>query len=259
MHVSPGDLASLPPLPTWPRGQPLRLEGVRLRRGEAEVLRGVDLSFEPGRRYVLIGPSGAGKSTLLRLLNRLEDPDEGRIAIGETPLSALPVRAVRRGVGLAFQSPRPLPGTVAENLAYPFEVAGLPAPGADRLLKMLAGVGLDPSGLGRDASGLSGGERQRLALAVALAAGPEVLALDEPTSALDPASARRVADLLARLAGEIGLRTIAVTHHREHATWLGETAVVLDAGLVVDQGPTAEVLARTDAAWTSPAPEGPTG
>jgi len=232
----------------WPRGQTLSLAGVRLRRGSAEILRGVDLAFEPGRRYVLIGPSGAGKSTLLRLLNRLEDPSGGELRIGATPLTALPVRAVRRGIGLVFQAPRPLPGTVAGNLAYPFLVQGLDPPGPDALAEALEEVGLDPGGLDRDAAGLSGGERQRLALAVALGIGPEILALDEPTSALDPAAARRVMDCLDRHARDRGLRTIVVSHHRGHAPRLGATAIVLDGGRVADQGPTAEVLARTDAA-----------
>jgi ABC-type methionine transport system ATPase subunit len=235
------------PGPPWPRGQPLRLEGVRLRRGAAEVLRGIDLAFEPGRRYVVLGASGAGKSSLLRLLNRLEDPSAGRVLVGEAPLATLPVRAVRRGVGLVPQSARFLPGTVADNLAYPFEVAGRPAPPAERQAGALAEVGLDPGWLGREAAGLSGGERQRLALAVALGTDPEVLVLDEPTAALDPASARRVAECLDRRAAA-GLRTIAVCHDREHAAWLGETAVVLDAGRVVDRGPIRDVLARCDAA-----------
>ena len=80
-------------------------------------------TLEPGRRYVVIGPSGSGKSTMLRLLNRLEDPAEGRILLGDVPLEDLPVRAVRAGIGMVFQSPRPLPGTVAGE-------PGVPVPGA---------------------------------------------------------------------------------------------------------------------------------
>jgi putative ABC transport system ATP-binding protein len=245
------------PNSSWPRGSPLRLEGVIVKRGLVEILRGVNITFEPGRRYVLVGPSGAGKSTLLRVLNRLEDPDEGRIFVGSTPLMELPVRLVRRSVGLVFQNPRPLPGTVRENLAYPNEVVGANPSDAGRLAEALAEVGLDPGWLERDAAGLSGGERQRLALAVALQADPEILALDEPTSGLDPASARRVAELLARRCAADGLRTIVVTHHREHAAWLGDEAVVIEAGRMVDQGPTAELLARVDhSIWEGSQPEG---
>ena len=191
-------MPNLGPLAEWPRGRPLRLHGVVVRRGAATILDRVDLEFAPGTRYVLVGPSGSGKSTLLRLLNRMEDPAEGGVAIGLDDLRSLPIRAVRSGIGLVFQSPRPLPGTVAENLGLPLPRAGDACARGRRMAGSLAEVGLEPRWLSRDASELSGGERQRLALAVALGADPEILALDEPTSALDPASARRIADVLAR-------------------------------------------------------------
>ena len=234
----------------------MRLEGVTVRRGSTEILRGVDLTFEAGRRYVLIGSSGAGKSTLLRLLNRLDDPDLGRISIGEVDLASLPVRLVRGAVGLVFQSPRPLPGTLGENLAYPFEVRGRAIPDPGKLAGALEEVGLDPDWLGRDGSALSGGERQRLALAMALGMNPEILALDEPTSALDPASAERVATALARRA-ESGLRTIVVTHNREQAARLGDWTIRLEAGMMFDQGPTLEVLKRADVSVWAEGPNGP--
>ena len=230
----------------WPRGKPLRLEGVTVRRGSNEILKGLDLAFEAGRRYVVIGASGAGKSTLLRLLNRLDDPDAGRVVVGVVPLTSLPVRDVRTAVGLVFQAPRPLPGTLLENLAFPHAIRGRAIPDASKLGESLDEVGLDPSWLDRDASALSGGERQRLAIATALGLSPEILALDEPTSALDPASAQKVAAALARRS-ESGLRTIVVTHNREQAAKLGDWTVRMEAGTVVDQGPTAEVLARADA------------
>jgi len=240
----------MPDAPAWPRGQTLRLDRVEVRRGENPILRGVDLAFEPARRHVLIGASGSGKSTLLRLLNRLDDPGAGRVLIGETPLGDIPARVVRRHVGLVFQTPRPLPGTLAENLIYPFAIRGRPIPDASGLAAALEEVGLDPAWLGRDAANLSGGERQRLAIATALGAGPEILALDEPTSALDPASALRVASALARRSGSSGLRTIVVTHSREMAEKLGDRGIRLEAGRVVDAGPIGEVLARADpATW----------
>jgi putative ABC transport system ATP-binding protein len=229
----------------WPRGRPIRLEGVTVRRGSNEIIKGLDLTFEADRRYVLIGASGAGKSTLLRLLNRLDDPDEGRVLVGEIPLASLPVQVVRAAVGLVFQAPRPLPGTLRENLGFSHVIRRRAVPEASMLAEALDEVGLDPAWLDRDASALSGGERQRLAIATALGLEPEILALDEPTSALDPAAAQRVAAALARRS-ESGLRTIVVTHNREQAARLGDWTVRLEAGRVVDQGPTAEVLARAD-------------
>jgi putative ABC transport system ATP-binding protein len=231
----------------WPRAQPLRLERVTVRRGSTTILDNLDLVFEPGRRYVLIGTSGAGKSTLLRLLNRLDDPDQGRVLIGETPLVSLPVRVVRSSVGLVFQAPRPLPGSLLENLVYPHSVRGRQVPDRSKLAESLVEVGLDPGWLDRDASALSGGERQRLATAMALGLEPEILALDEPTSALDPKSAERVTEVLERRSKSSGLRTIVITHNREQAARLGDWTVRLEAGKVVDQGSTAEVIVRADA------------
>ncbi len=137
-----------------------------------------------------------------------------------------------------------------DNLSYPRTLIGGLA--AIDPTGALTEVGLDPGWSDRDAAALSGGERQRLALAVAFQAGPAILALDEPTSALDPSSARRVADILHVRSERDGLTTIAVTHNRDHAAWLGDRTVVLEAGRVVDQGPTGEVLARDDASfWAS--------
>ena len=125
-------------------------------------------------------------------------------------------------------------------------------PTTETMSASLLEVGIEPRWLSRDASGLSGGERQRLALAMALGADPEILALDEPTSALDPALARKIVEVLSDRAETTGLRTIAVTHHRGHAPMLGETAIVLDHGRVVQTGPVGELLARIDSqVWES--------
>ncbi len=236
---------------TWPGGQSLRLEGVKVRRGGSEILRGIDLAFEAHRRHVIIGASGSGKSTLIRLLNRLDDPDSGAIWVGDTPLSHLPILEVRRQVGLVFQSPRPLPGSLSDNLAYPFQVRKLPGPDRTNQLEALTEVGLDPAWLDRDASRLSGGERQRLAIAAALGLRPEILVLDEPTSALDPVSGRQVAELLERRSQTQGLRTIVVTHDRAQAARLGNWCIRVDSGAIADQGPIGDVLRRADRADTN--------
>ena len=232
----------------WVQGETLRLEGVVVRRGGGDVLKGVDLAFEPGRRYVLIGASGAGKSTLLRLLNRLDDPDAGQVMIGTRPMTAVPPRTARKAIGLVLAAARPLPGTVAENLVYPLAILGQPAPDRPALAARLDEVGLDPGWLDRDARELSTGERQRLALATALGVGPEILALDEPTAALDPATAHRVADVLARRCETDGLRTIVATHDRALAGRFGDVGIRLDAGRVVAVGPIADVLAGAEPA-----------
>ena len=238
---------SIAPAPPAPSTRPvLRLAAVHVRRGATAILRGIDLAFEPQHRHVIIGASGSGKSTLIRLLNRLDDPDSGTITLGAVPLASWPVLELRGRIGLVLQSPRPLPGTLGDNLTYPRTIAGRPAPERSSLQGVLAEVGLDPAWLDRDAAVLSGGERQRLAIAVALARHPEILILDEPTAALDPSSARQVADLLARATRSHGLRTIVVTHDRSLAPHLGDHGVRLDGGIVADEGPIRDVLHRAD-------------
>ena len=228
-------------------GRALRLEGVVVRRGPTMLLSGVDLGFRAEHRYVLVGPSGAGKSTLIRLLNRLEDPAEGRVLLGDEPLRALPVRALRRMIAVVPQEPRPLADRVRDNLTYPASIAGQAPPTAAEQAAALEEFGLPSGAIDRDATVLSGGERRRLAIAVALMTGPSLLVLDEPTAGLDPASASRLVAALDRRADRDGLRTIVVSHDRRYAPRLGDRAAVLDRGRVVDEGPTAEVLARADA------------
>ena len=228
---------------TVPDPYTLEMDGVRARRGGVEVIRGVSLAFEVGSRTVVVGPSGSGKSTFLRLLNRLAEPSAGRITLAGIPLTARPEVWVRREIGLVPASPRPFPGTIRDNLleavAYPPRPAWPIDPAS-----LLDEVGLDPAWLDRDAAGLSGGERQRLALAVALGVGPSILALDEPTAALDPTAAARIADALRLRSDRDGLTTIVVTHARDQAVRFGPRCIVLDAGQVVDDGPTARVIER---------------
>ncbi len=202
--------------------------------------------LEPEHRYVILGASGSGKSTLIRLLNRLEDPAGGTIRLGDVPLASLPVLLLRRRIALVLQAPRPLPGTLGDNLDYPHLVRGVTAAGPDRQHAALGEVGLDPAGSTATPGPLSGGERQRLALATALQLDPEILVLDEPTAALDPASARQVARLLDDHHQSPGLRTIVVTHDRHLAPLLGDRGIRLQAGEVVDTGAIRDVLDRTD-------------
>lgn len=235
---------------------PLEVEAVVVSRGRKRVLDEFSFRFLPAESYVIMGASGAGKSTLLRFLNRLEDPDQGRILLGGQDLRSLPARELRRSmIGVVPQAARPLPGTVAENLAYPFEAAGLACPDQETMGRLLRIVELEPAWVERLAASLSGGEQQRLAIATALAFEPCWLVLDEPTAALDSRTASRVAEALWLFQKERGLGMISVCHQREHAEWLGNQAVLLEAGRVADSGMLGEVLSRHDeAAWLGTTP-----
>ncbi|MEO6714122.1 MAG: phosphate ABC transporter ATP-binding protein, partial [Mycobacteriales bacterium] len=175
----------------------------------------VDATIPAGGITVVVGPSGAGKSTLLRLLNRMEEPTSGAVAMRGNPLPEYDVLALRREVGLLFQTPTPFPGTVVDNLRVARR--DLSEAAADALLTR---VGLPGSLLLRDAMTLSGGEAQRVCLARALALEPAVLLLDEPTSALDPFAAAAVEDTVTRLVAD-GMSAVWVCHDRQQARRVG--------------------------------------
>ena len=214
-----------------------RLEGVSLRRGRTVVFDGLDCELEVGATCVW-GPSGAGKSTLLRFLNRLADPNGGRVLFHGDDVRSLDVLALRRRVVLAPQLPSPFPGTVADNVLYGPRLAHR---GAD-VPRMLELVALPRAYADRDAARLSVGEQQRLMLARALALEPEVVLLDEPTSALDGAAREVVEETLLHLRDEIDVSLVVVTHDLEQARRLADWVVALEDGRVRAQGSAREVL-----------------
>ena len=201
------------------------------------VLDGLSLELPAGTSTALIGPSGAGKTSLLRLLNRLDDPVGGAVLFHGRPLQELPVRELRRRVGFVFQTPVMLAGTVADNLCLAAGLAGaeLEAAGVGELLRA---VELPVEYAARPAAELSGGEKQRAALARALATRPEVLLLDEPTSALDPEVAERLMRTVAQLNAERGLTIVMVTHRLAEARGFTRHTVMLEAGRLIEAGPT---------------------
>ena len=202
------------------------LERVCLTRSGTRILADFSAVIEAGATAIT-GPSGSGKSSLLRLLDRLADPDSGRILFRGAPIAERDVLELRREVVLVPQLPALVPGTVEDNLDY---AAGLgPAradsgerPPTDELLDL---AGLDPSYAGRDAAQLSVGEAQRAMLARALAVRPRVLLLDEPTSALDAAATEAVERALAGLRERSGLSIVVVTHDPAQAERLADRAI----------------------------------
>jgi putative ABC transport system ATP-binding protein len=215
------------------------LEDVSYLRGGKLVLREVSARIPVGASSVF-GPSGSGKSTLLRLLDRLADPDSGRVIYEGRDVRELDPLELRREVSLVPQLPALIDGTVHDNVAFGPRLAGhsFDTRGCLEL------AGLDPSFEDRDASKLSVGEQQRVMLARALALEPRVLLLDEPTSALDAAARDAVEVALRGLRARTSISLVVVTHDIEQARRLAEYVVRLDAGRVVAQGPVAEVLAE---------------
>ena len=217
------------------------LDAVTVRRGATLPLDDVTVDLHAGALTSLVGPSGAGKSTLLRLLNRLEEPSAGTVALHGRPLPSYDVLALRRRVGMLQQSPVLLEPTVLADLRL-----GRPSLSDDEAAVLLTRVGLEPSVfLDRPTEGLSGGEAQRVCLARALAVGPEVVLLDEPTSALDSFAAATVESAVRGLLAD-GLSVVMVSHDLRQAERLADRVVVLMGGRVAAQGPTGEVLDSGD-------------
>lgn len=182
------------------------LRGASCSVGGCSLVRGVDLTLEPGRITVLTGANGAGKTSLLRLLLGLHAADSGAVHVDGVPWALLDRAAFRRGVGYLPQNPVLFAGTVQDNITY---AAAGAAPQAVRDVVQAVGLGprLDalPDGLstrlGPGGSPLSGGERQRLALARVLLREPQLLVLDEPTNHLDGLGAQTLMAALRRMPG----------------------------------------------------------
>ena len=208
--------------------------------GAAEVhaLAGLDLSVEAGAMVAVMGPSGSGKSTLLTIAGSLEDPTSGEVLVGGTALSGISrnakARLRRRTVGYVFQDFNLLPGlTVAENVALPLELDGMPARTARvAACQALEGLGLEDRA-SRFPDELSGGERQRVAIARAVVGDRRLLLADEPSGALDSANAESVMRLIHN-ACKRGVAAVVVTHDAQLASW-ADRVVFLRDGRVVDQ------------------------
>jgi putative ABC transport system ATP-binding protein len=213
------------------------LDQVSLSRAGKPVLRGLTATV-PAGATCLAGPSGSGKSTVLRMLNRLADPDSGTVRYRDEDVLDLDPLSLRREVCLVPQLPALLEGTVESNVRFAAELAGKD-PNVPRLLAL---AGLDPSFAERDGAKLSVGEQQRAMLARALALEPSVLLLDEPTSALDHETRDAVEATLLDLRERLEISIVLVTHDLEQARRMSHWLVRIDAGLAIEQGPTAELL-----------------
>ncbi|MER7760727.1 amino acid ABC transporter ATP-binding protein [Streptomyces sp. NPDC097619] len=233
----------------------VRAEGVRKRFAGLEVLQGIDLTVERGQVCCLLGPSGSGKSTFLRCINHLEKVDGGRLTVdgdlvgyrqqGDRlyELREREVAARRRDIGMVFQRFNLFPHmTAVENVVEaPVKVAGVSRGEAlEHAHALLAQVGLGDRA-GHYPAQLSGGQQQRVAIARALAMQPKLMLFDEPTSALDPELVGDVLDVMRRLAAD-GMTMVVVTHEIGFAREVGDTAVFMDEGVVVEAGDPRRVL-----------------
>ncbi|HSJ28303.1 MAG TPA: ABC transporter ATP-binding protein [Acidimicrobiia bacterium] len=205
-----------------------------------EVLRGIDLSIDPGERVALLGPNGAGKTTFVLHLIGILRASGGTVAVDGIELSDDTLRDVRSRVGFVFQDPddQLFMPTVRQDVA--FGPANFGVQGADlemRVKEALTMVGMEHAS-DKAPHHLSGGERRRVAIATVLAMRPSILVLDEPSSNLDPAGRRELAEILASL----DVTLLMVTHDLPYAFEVCGRAVVMSDGVIAADGPTADVL-----------------
>jgi polar amino acid transport system ATP-binding protein len=223
----------------------IELRGVRKSFGPLDVLKGIDLTVDAHEVLCVIGPSGSGKSTLLRCVNLLEVPTAGEVYFDGRHINAsdVDVDRVRTDIGIVFQSFNLFPHrTALGNVTLALEkVVGLPKSAArERATRELERVGLADK-LDAHPSQLSGGQQQRVAIARALAMRPKVMLFDEVTSALDPELVGEVLEVMRGLARD-GMTMLVVTHEMAFARDVADRVAFIDGGVIVEQGPPAQVL-----------------
>ncbi|MBX2862774.1 MAG: ATP-binding cassette domain-containing protein [Leptolyngbyaceae cyanobacterium MAG.088] len=173
---------------------------LRARVGSGLLLDRISFAIAPHTRLAIVGPSGAGKTSLLRLINRLVEPDSGKIWYRQQPLTQYPIINLRRQIGLVMQDSKLLDQSVEETLCYPTRLRGESVVMARTTLKpWLERLKIPQDWLGRQAIELSAGQRQRVAIARTLITEPDILLLDEPTSAQDMGYAQHLLTYLANL------------------------------------------------------------
>jgi D-methionine transport system ATP-binding protein len=219
--------------------------------GELTAVDHVSLSVQKGEIFGIIGYSGAGKSTLIRLLNGLEKPTSGSVTVNGLEISSIKgkeLRKARQKISMIFQHFNLLwSRTVAENIAFPLEIAGVPKAQRDKKVQEL----IELVGLGGRAdaypSQLSGGQKQRVGIARALANNPEVLLCDEATSALDPETTDSILSLLQDINQRLGLTIVLITHEMHVIRKICHRVAVMQAGRIVEQGDVLEVFRNPQA------------
>ncbi len=219
--------------------------------GEEQALTDVTIDIPEQRVTAIIGPSGCGKSTFLRCINRMNDlidgcRVEGTLRFREKNIydeDVDPV-ALRRRIGMVFQSPNPFPKSIYDNVAYGLEIQDQTDELDQNVETALRRAALwDEVKDQLDSSGLdlSGGQQQRLCIARAIAPDPEVILMDEPASALDPVATSKIEDLIDELAQDYTV--IIVTHNMQQAARISDkTAVFLTGGELVEYNDTAKIF-----------------
>jgi len=232
----------------------LKVENIHKIYGNEEVLKGVSFAMYKGETKVIIGPSGTGKSTLLRCVNRLTEPDRGKVVLdgvtvvdkpGARPLK-VDINKVRSQIGMVFQNFNLFKHlTVLNNVRIGLiQVKHMRKKEAtEQALKEIEQVGLVDK-INDYPAQLSGGQQQRVSIARALAMDPKLILFDEPTSALDPELIGEVLQVMIKLA-QAGMTMLCVTHELGFARSVADEIIFLDKGKILAQAPPAELFSNS--------------
>ncbi|HET9233026.1 MAG TPA: ABC transporter ATP-binding protein [Candidatus Eisenbacteria bacterium] len=219
--------------------------------GSQRVLRGLDLTIEPGETMVVLGRSGTGKSVLLKLIIGLMRPDRGRILVDEQNVNTMTynqLEEMRKRIGMLFQMAALFDSmTVADNVALGLreqrdlqegEIAAI----VSEKLGLVGLAGIED----KKPAELSGGMRKRVGLARAVAMNPDYILYDEPTTGLDPITARQINILIRELQTKLQVTSIVVTHDLHSAYFLGDRVCLLHEGRIYFLGTPEEMQASLD-------------
>ncbi len=193
------------------------------------------LSLYEGEIFCLLGPSGAGKTTLLRLLNFLEEPEEGKVFYrGQKfiPGNYQPSLDIMREITTVFQRPALLKDNVWNNIVYPLKIRNAPID-KERILELVKELGIDNL-LKQKSRTLSGGEAQRVALARALVFKPKVILLDEPTANLDPQNIKIIESMVTKYSSEWNPTVVWITHNHFQAKRVGHRICLMEDGDILE-------------------------
>jgi iron(III) transport system ATP-binding protein len=234
----------------------LVVENLHLQYGDNPILKGVSMTLSPGEVVALLGASGSGKTTLLRSVAGLEQPSQGKIAIGDAVLfdsaAGVDMPVEQRSLGLVFQSYALWPHkTVFENVAYGLRLRGTSAGDIDkRVTEALNNLGLGHLAQ-RLPHQLSGGQQQRVAIARALVYNPPVVLMDEPLSNLDAKLREEARAWLRELIVRLHISALVVTHDQTEAMAMSDRILLLNFGVIEQQGTPEEMYNRPQTQFTA--------
>lgn len=199
------------------------------------LFKGLSISFEKARFYIIKGASGCGKSTFLRLVNRLEEPFSGKIHFKGRPVSDYSPIVLRRSILYVQQVPQVMDLSVRDNLLLPFSFQGnknIPRPDDQRMRGLMERMLLTDVNLDESAKTLSIGQQQRICLIRGLLLAPDVVLLDEPTSALDTDSCRMVQEMTENLCTDHGITVLMVSHRDTEMCSLDPVLMTIEMGKI---------------------------